>query len=109
MAGSKNIKQRDLRSSLAATDFFYIVAGDSDYHSQLSYLKTFLGLDDVEEWQTDEITYNTTSYVDTLVNSTVNAVVKIEYFMKRGSRTYRSGQLTIMYDSSEVVSSDFYD
>jgi hypothetical protein len=109
MATGKKIKQLTTRTSALLTDYLYTVAGDQDYNVQWSTIKTLLGLDDLEDWQTDTLSYNSTSYIDTLVDSTVHAVAKVEYLAKRGSRTYRSGQITIMYDSSQVVSNDYWD
>lgn len=109
MAG-QNIKQLTTRTSPALTDFLYTVAGTTDYNVTLDSIKTLFGVGDVEEWQTEEITNGTTEYIN-LIDGTVYGAIEIDYIIKRGSRGYRTGKLTIMVDSSHTngaIAQDFY-
>lgn len=108
MAG-RNIKQLPKRDNPTLQDLFHGVSGDISYAISLGAVKSLFGITGQYTWNTDTLTYNSTNYIDTLVDSTVYGVVKIEYFAKRGSRSYRSGLLTVMYDGSQVVWNDYWD
>lgn len=109
MAG-QNIKQLSTRTSPALTDYLYTVAGTTDYNVTLSAIKTLFGIGDVEAWQTESITNGTTSYINTIDGTTYGAI-EIDYIIKRASRGYRTGKLTIMVDDSHTngaIASDYY-
>lgn len=103
-----NIKQLTTRSNPALTDFLYLVAGDEDYNVRLSAIRAFFGIDDIEDWQTKALNHSSDNYINT-VDSTEFGVVKIEYLAKRGSRTYHSGIVTAIYNTSGVLVSDFWE
>lgn len=105
MAGI-NIKQLNTRTSPALTDYFYTVDGSTDYNVTLQKIKDLFGIEE-NTWKTATLTSNSTTYVNTEIGSTNYAVVKLEVLFKRGSRSYRTAQITAMYDGSQVVVSVF--
>lgn len=105
----KNIQSLTKRDLLTLSDIFYVVVGEDDYVTDFEAVKKVLQLHDMGNWNESALGDGVTSYIDTLVDSTVFGVVKIEYLAKRGTRTYRSGLLTVMYDSAQVVWNDFWD
>jgi len=100
----KNIKQKTTRTSPTLDDFLYLVAGTKDYNVRLQAIKDLFGVE-TEKWHETTLSHSTTSYLDT-VDSTVYAVVKIEYLAKRGSRPFHSGVITAIYNRNDVLSSD---
>jgi hypothetical protein len=109
MAG-KNIKQLTNRTSPALTDFLYLVAGDTDYNVTLSAIKDLFNIGDIEEWQTSTIANGTTEYIN-IEDGTIYGAVEIDYIIKRGSRGYRSGKITLLVDDSGtngMTVSDYY-
>jgi len=105
----KNIQALTKREILKLSDIFYVVAGENDYVTDFEAVKKVLQLHDMSYWNESILSAGATNYIDTLVDSTVYGVIKIEYLAKRGTRTYRSGLLTVMYDSAQVVWNDFWD
>lgn len=98
MAG-QNIKQFSNRSTPALTDILYTVASDVDYNVTLQAIKNLFNIGDVEEWQTSTIGSGLTSYIN-IGDGTIYGAIEIDYILKRGSRGYRTGKLTLVVDDS---------
>lgn len=105
MAG-RNIKQLSNRTNPTLTDFLYLVAGDNDFNVTLDQLKT-LFFQSESGWATIEAAANATTYQ--VLESTADFVsLTVEYLMKRGSRTYHSGALYILWNGTTLLYSDVW-
>lgn len=91
-----NIKQKATRTPIL-TDIVYLVSGVIDGNTTLQKIKTLFGIGDIEDWETKSQAAGT-EYLD-LGDSTIYGAVRIEYFARRGSRTYRTGGVTLMVDA----------
>jgi hypothetical protein len=93
----KNIKQYDNVTTPALTDILYEVQSDIDKNITLQQIKDLFGISDIEDWAIKTQAAGT-GYID-LIDSTIYGAVRIEYFARRGSRTYRTGGVTLMVDA----------
>ena len=103
-----NIKQKSTLTPTLDT-ILYIVNGTTDGNCKLQAVKTSFGIEDVEAWQTESITYGTTGYIS-LESSATYGAIEIDYLAKRSGRGYRTGKITMLVDSigSAVIVSDSY-
>lgn len=100
MAG-KNIKQLTNVTTPVLTDFMYEVQGTTDHNITLQQIKDLFNIGDVEQWQTVTIEDGDTEFIN-IEDGTIYAGIEIKYAIKRGSRGYRTGTITILVDASHA-------
>jgi len=92
------------------TDFLYVVKGSQDANTTLQKIKELFNIEDIEQWKTETISHGTTEYIN-IEDATIYGGIEIDYIIKRSTRGYRTGKLTILVDSSNsngITVSDSY-
>ena len=94
----ENLKQLDNRTTPTLSDLIYVVGNNTDWNLSLQQLKTLFDIGEIEAWKTVTLQPNTDSFIN-LVDSTLYGAVQLKYIAKRGTRTLRTGKVTLMVDT----------